>query len=95
MKKAEPLQVEQKRKRCPELRSLPPEETVGAMASNTEDRYDVATGDSAEKAKWSRAFSLAIGQAREKPDIHLLEKQWVAPVQELLLTQEPEIHELK
>jgi hypothetical protein len=61
VKKAEPLQVEQKRKRrCLELKSLPPEETVGAIrstiASNTEDRYVVITGDSAEKTKRSRAF---------------------------------------
>jgi len=56
VKKAEPLQVEQERKRCLELKSLPPEETVGAIASNTEDRYDVTAGDSAEKTKRSRAF---------------------------------------
>jgi len=56
VKKAEPLQVEQERKRCLELKSLPPEETVGAIASNTEDRYDVTAGDSTEKTKRSRAF---------------------------------------
>ena len=56
VKKAEPLQVEQERKRCPELESLPPEEKVRAIASNTEDRYDVTAGDSAEKTKRSRAF---------------------------------------